>query len=754
MTDGRIGSVYIRDNPWYRLVNVVKVGVSSSTKDRNSTYITSEPIAGEYIRIYEIPINYMPLLDKCIKSHFKQYNIYNKPGGTEFYSRCIIDLIEPYLSVSNIKYKTLSPDEILLINRCDRIRNIPNVDKIIEIFNKLTVGKVRNFYKNKVKKEKEKEAMVLLDKCEKITPNEHQKFVLDRINDFYAINDIGKILWACGLGKALLGVLIVKELNFKTIVFGVPSNNLQKQISDEILKIFPIKKNILFVGGEDSGGIKSSTDKQYILQFINGKHESGPKFIVTTYHSCHLLVDANIAVDLKIGDEAHHLVGIGKIEERGFRLFHKIISKKTLFMTATEKTIENQVDKEHYYSMGDDETIFGKEIDVKTVKWAIDNKKITDYSVLVLKNKQADVEKIISSCFPDKRIPTEKNTLFVSCYMCAKSFKRYKDLTHILLYTNTTEDSELAKTYIDIILALDEFNEIRTGMYNNAIHSKNSSNLNAEVYKFKDALRGIISCVYIFGEGFDLPKLNAVCIAGNMRSETRIVQYILRPNRLEKGNPYKKAYVIIPYIDYDLESYEKLRQIISRLRNVDETIEQKIRILTKPQPVKKDNLSGEFNVLTEAEVEGEDDALFEDNGDELKNIKLRLIYSKSLGSKSTEEEDEYNYIRSINSTLKIESPEEYIKSEHTHSEFIKNPEEYFTSKGVWRNWYDFIGFDTLKFIQTKQQWVEFCKEKNIKSLDGYYELCKECENLPKDPGRFYVDFTNMSNELRFNSRRR
>ena len=38
--------------------------------------------------------------------------------------------------------------------------------------------------------------------------------------------------------------------------------------------------------------------------------------------------------------------------------------------------------------------------------------------------------------------------------MCLKSFEKYSDLTHLLLYTNTTEDAELAKKYIDEILLL------------------------------------------------------------------------------------------------------------------------------------------------------------------------------------------------------------------------------------------------------------------------------------------------------------
>ena len=47
---------------------------------------------------------------------------------------------------------------------------------------------------------------------------------------------------------------------------------------------------------------------------------------------------------------------------------------KTLFMTATEKTFEMRTNRE-LYSM-ENEIFFGKCIDIKTVNWAIENKKI------------------------------------------------------------------------------------------------------------------------------------------------------------------------------------------------------------------------------------------------------------------------------------------------------------------------------------------------------------------------------------------
>jgi superfamily II DNA or RNA helicase len=738
------GTIYLRDNAWYKMENVIKMGITTFAKDRSNTYITGEVERGEYICVIEITLDKIKFIDKCLKHYFKSFHIY-KGGGTEFYNRCIIDLIEPYFKNMNIPYKILTKEEINLINRCERVRNIPNVDKVKEAFNQLKIKNIIQNYKIKRSKKNSISASnnIVNELSYMIEPNNHQQCILEIIESFYNLYNTGKIVWACGLGKALLSILIVKLLEFKSVVIGVPSNNLQKQIKNEILKIFPNKINILFVGGDETDGIKSSTDKTQIIKFLNNNLNSQPKFVISTYHSCHLLVDKDIAFEIKIGDEAHHLVGIEREENRGFRLFHKIISSKTLFMTATEKNIEKRTNKE-IYSM-EDETIFGKYIDVKSVHWAIENKKITDYNILVLKNTEDEVNEIITNL----RLNIINKEIFISCYMCLKSFEKYKDLTHLLLYTNTTEDAELSKKYINEILSLNILSIQKEKIYNNSLHSKNCNDLDSEVNKFKNTYYGIISCVYIFGEGFDLPKLNGVCIAGNMQSETRIVQYLLRPNRLDFENPNKKAYVIIPYIDADDwetedKSYEKVRTIVSQMRNVDENIEQKIFVSVG----KKENTKKEERIIYC------DDYIFEENMSELNKIKLRLRYSKALGSKFTEEQDEYNYVRSINSSLNIKSKKDYIQQQDIHSNFIASPEEYFKSKGVWNNWYDFMGVDTTKFIQSKQEWINLCKEKDIKSLDDYYIYCEKYDILPKEPADFYKDFTNIPTELGFNRNRR
>ena len=599
------------------------------------------------------------------------------------------------------------------------------------------------------------------------TPYYYQQEILDKIENFYANNDVGRILWACGLGKALLGILIVQKLNCKSVVIGVPSIYLQKQMKNEIMRIYNNHKNILYIGGEteknENYTIESTTKEDDINKFIN-KKSYDCKFLITTYDSCNKL--SNNKFDFKIGDEAHHLVG--SEFEKTKDSFHKIKSNKSLFMTATEKVVENNRTNKIIYSM-DDKNIFGEVIDIKSINWAIENKKITDYNLVILKNTDDEINNIINSLNLGENNEVQNSImhhkdLFLSAFMSLKSIEKYNELTHILIYTNKTENSELVKKYIDVILTLNIININKENFYNKALHSNSKENLNdiklsdgsikeGEISKFKKASWGIISSVYIFGEGFDCPKLNGVVFGENMESDIRIVQSTLRPNRLDSNFPDKKAYVIIPYIDTenfitDNESFDKCRKIISKIRNVDERIEQKINVVSLNKPSSKPSDDPKEKIKYHNIIE---------NGDELTKIMLRLRYSKALGSQYTEEEDEYNYVKELNKQLNIQSKEDYTKESvkvyhEKYIEYIKYPEEYF--KGTWKNWYDFIGVNTKKFIQDKNDWINFCKENNVKSLDEYNELCKLYDVLPMNPADFYIGFVSIPIELGLYTKRR
>jgi predicted helicase len=551
------------------------------------------------------------------------------------------------------------------------------------------------------------------------------------IEKYYSENSKGKILWSCGLGKSLMGIMIAEKLNCKKILIGVPSCYLQSQMYNEVIKIFNNHSNILFIGGDCN---MSTTNKNIIFSFLCSNKDY--HIIITTYHSCYILLDDEFVFDIKIGDEAHHLVGINNDSDRCFELFHKIKSDRTLFMTATEKIIDSLVTTK--YSM-DDETIFGKCIDILSVKWAIEQHKITDYYVLLIKNTYDEINTIINTI----NVNIDNKELFISSYITLKAFEKYNNLDHILLYTNSTYDADLANIYINKILDTHLLNINKNQIYNKSLYSKNCNDIDAEVRLFKNSKYGIISCVYLFGEGFDLPSLNGVCISSSMYSEIRIVQYMLRPNRLDKTKPYKMAYIILPYIDNDDNSYNKVKNIISQLRNVDDKIEQKIRLdilADSNNNEKSDKCNMNHNNL--------------DNIEELNKILLKLKYSKALNSEFSDDQDEYNYMKAINKQLNISSKEEYFDAKPIYEHHIENPETYFRLCGVWINWYDFLNINTINFIKTKEEWITFCLSKNINSLDKYNDLCKKYECLPFKPDEFYIHFTNISNELHFHTKRR
>jgi predicted helicase len=784
--DDETGTIYVYLNEWFQQNNVEKHGISTDEVRRKATYKTGEIRSGNYVLVIKIPINKLKLLDNLLKNELQKHNV-RFDGGTEFYTPNAKDLIEPYLQTLNIKYYILSQNEIDDMERKDKFHNLMEKHNLKSAFNKINIEEfIQKLKVNKLKIIKEKinnqiiqEEIKLNHIIEtnknKIIPSAQQQHILDIINNEYEQNDILRINWACGLGKSLLAILLTQKMNFKTILIGVYSINLQQQFKEEIMRIYPNKNNIMLIGGNGTNNI--NLIEQFINNTINNNNNNNNdnnqcKFIISTYHSCHLLTNKKIKFDFKIGDEAHHLVGIDRQTQdntqenkANFIQFHNIKSTKTFFMTATDRFIDTYTNK-ILYTM-DDEKFFGKCIDNKSVCWSIENKKITDYKLLVLKNTNDEVQNIIDNL----KITVENKDLFISCYMSLKSLNSFNDLTHILLYTNKTDEAELAKQYIDKIIEANIFEKLNSNnLYNKALHSKTTSHktTSEHVENFKNAQYGIISCVYLFSEGFNLPELNGVCIAGNMTSEIRICQAVLRPNRLCKTQPNKIAYVIIPYIDNgnwnnENKSYNKVRNIIAQMRNVDKSIEQRINLLTnhemnndndnndKKKDDEKTTEEGFVNINT---TEIELNINFEENKDELNKLKMRMRYSKNLMSDFTEEEDEYNYIMSINKNLKIKSKRDYVQSQSIHDCFIYDPENYFKLKGVWKGWYDFMSVDTSSFIKTKEEWKTFCENKNIQSLEEYEIACEECEELPHEPEDFYFEFVGILKELKINFNRR
>ena len=442
---------------------------------------------------------------------------------------------------------------------------------------------------------------------------DYQNECFNKAIEKYLTNDKLVLNWTCGLGKTIMSLKISSYYVSNRLLIAVPSTLLLKQWLTNIYGIGCYNRYKLLVICSDKDSVLNSlhnrtldsycitTNPEKITDFI-GKNRKC--VVITMYQSSHILKTLYMEGKLKtpfefsILDECHHLCKWldNKSKHQNTDVLD-IPNKKRLGLTATMKKLTNENSIDNY-----DEKIFGIKLDEKSVSWAIENKKITDYYILTLNMKQETLETVMEDC----KIEKGYEELFLSAYMTLMALCQYSErkanFTHTLIYTNTTEKAELVTKYIKIILDRNIIKINNDDIYYRSLHSnsKDKDDINNDTYsktildnelnQFKKAKYGIISCVYIFGEGFDLPKLNGVVFGENMQSEIRIVQSALRGNRIDKTNIDKISYIIIPFIDCDSATnvtFEKVIKILGRMRKEDKTIDQKIRaskMNDKPSP--------------------------------------------------------------------------------------------------------------------------------------------------------------------------
>jgi superfamily II DNA or RNA helicase len=711
----------------------------------------------------------------------------SEEGGTELIEKnglsILLNIIKLELPLLGLNIRQFTSDELEDVNNnLDTYWKDKQQDEY-DNDNKLFVEWLN---KNKSKELKTQDLLLT-----NIEPLEHQIYVL--WNSLYSFlrDKKGLLLWSCGLGKTIMAILICCKYQFKNVLIGVPSKNLLLQWNTEIKKHLGITPILCY--GE--------SENMYLLNNMKSRNTN---IVLTTYHSSNKLVAKckllNFTFDIKIGDEAHHLVTNKKdVSKNTFDKFHLIPSDYSLFMTATTKTLEN-FETTSCYNMYD-ETIYGDIIDSKSVKWAIDNEKITDYNIICIYNEDNYLETLIDKINLDtlcsKDYTFNKKELFMSAYFALKSLNDGL-VSHILIYANKCQSALIIRKIVDILINMNIFDNInnsilenKSNFYNRELYSNNEIYHNlknikycdyckdliynnceyhnhnnstdceldktnckikcykykhtkmnifhkeneinkCEMCKFKKAKYGIITCVYIFGEGFDLPSLNGVVIGETMTSEIRIIQSCLRPNRLDKNNPDKKAYIIIPVnLDNieDVNSNNKLIRVIKELGTSDEILEQKIKLVD----IKECKTS-----LTYIE----DKKLKLRNNKRLLSKLIMNLYSRNcFGGIGLTLDKEFEFNKQM-CFGKYKLVKDYKNDIYTK---IKKPDIYFSK--YWKGWFEYLGINTSSWIPELYKWKDYCNEKKITSMDAYKELVFIDDKLPPEPEYFYSGFTNFEKEL-------
>ena len=575
------------------------------------------------------------------------------------------------------------------------------------------------------------------------TPLLHQEKILPFIKTHFNDNDYGRLYLPCGTGKSLMGVFTAINMLHCTKVFiVVPSLYLLSETYETWIRQLSNDKDFkyLLIGSDIDkkdylyGEYKITTTKSTIRDILCCVKDK--LILITTYQSSQLLIDIckelDFVFDIGIYDEAHRTVGTSDKKFTAL-LSNKRLSKKRLFMTATEKIYRyNQTDNlikdkwEDIFSM-DKEDVYGKVIFNYSTLQAIKDGQLVDYNVVapfMSTDKYDDLLK--HNNYVHMADEAHEIKLLAIAIMIIKVLKE-NNVYHLLLFSNTNERAKQLLNVIDQLLIKEDMTIFTT-------HLNGTDNMTTRKYRvklFTESCRGIISSARIFGEGVNIPTCDAVCFADNKSSTVDIIQYVGRCLRKCSAKPNKIALVIVPFVldanDCDFfnsnsKSFLKLRKILKSLGTTDDMISEKFSLkdcnkILLGNKTDTDESNSELVIGTKLTINEFRQHIithiFDKNGDPESRIRKKLIY-----------ENKRLYINN----------QDLIDTRNKCLVFLNNECEPHTP--ITKNWIKFcVGNDIFselktKYYYSKNELCNACEQLEIVNFETYKTLHRTDPRLP------------------------
>jgi len=687
------GYIYLRTNEWFKIHKVIKMGIAKCFIDRESTYITSEPIRGKFIMIIEIPLEFMKDIDNQLKRHFKKFNK-RLGGGTEYFLECIELELVPFMDSLNIEYKVLSLSEIEMAERTKRLGN-PKIKKaltsIIRIFKdkKCMKDNYNDFFQTFLP-DGQMPRRIQIEIW-----NTFKHICLD--NEKYR----GIVQWATGTGKTI-ATLILFMLSFITCkregkifrgLFIAPKNDIFNTIIHHIQKLS--KWDIVVCQGHNA--------QLSYLQIPENKH-----ILITSTHAS--LTDIEQWKRLPNithchYDEVHRITG-----DTFYDLLKKYLEVwNTRFLTGTSATPKTCITSQHNKIA----ELFGNPLNILhkcDVDEAIDEKWIAQprFGVNVIpknmkrKETMYSVINIVRTSILDKQRQ--------------QKWRGGKIIVYMPLRTDICDAVLVAKDMIPDA-------KIYTAVEGADAHEDDNF-----VSDVADGTPRILFACERYREGSDIYGLEmTIVLMGNTIGANIIVQIVGRALRRDYDGKEGWCIIIRPSEDGISEDdvFDSIMlQIMDFIGQGSNPGQKKVRQMVEKY-FGQVAISGKVYDVEETVR------------------RIQSFYIRKDFENSTPKE-KYEVVRNANRELLIQSKDQYNNKKSEHIKFIENPRFYF--KDQWVSWYDYLGVDTSSYPQTKNEWMQKCKDLGIMQWQDYKEKYK-MNNLPENPGEMYEDYSNWDREI-------
>lgn len=451
------------------------------------------------------------------------------------------------------------------------------------------------------------------------SPRPHQERAVRDVMNGFKKNDRGQLISATGTGKTLTALFIKEKLKAKRVLVLEPSialigQNLAEFMANKRADFRPVVV-ASDVSEEDDIpvsdlGLPVTTKPSEIAAKLR---EPDPVVMFSTLHSSPRIAAAFKEhgvpqFDLIIVDEAHHLALHVDTKFATALDDDKIPAKKRLFMTATQKTfdaknvLEPALEEGYELASMDDETKFGPVFHELTFGQAITDGMLCDYQIMIIgvtKDDTVLTEVIVEEARKGRFINLDgaktkrgelANLRTVGGQIALIRAMKKHGLNRVAAFHSLVNRSQY---WADSLRAVNEWMPMKQRLKNLTVAHLSSANSAFERQKALRLLRNagndsyaVVSNVRLFGEGIDVPNLNAVAIIDPKGSEIDIIQTIGRVLRLDPSDPKKIGTIVLPVFvdDHDNDPvtaianslYEPVHRVLMVLRNQDERFAEEI----------------------------------------------------------------------------------------------------------------------------------------------------------------------------------
>lgn len=373
-----------------------------------------------------------------------------------------------------------------------------------------------------------------------VRPRQHQLEAVAAICAAIGTGGRCQVAMAPGSGKTHVGLWSAERLGATRVLVLVPSLPLVAQTIALWRHSGSGAARVLAVCS-DAGELEAeaTTDPGCVRAFLDG---AGPAVVVATYQSSPVLAAAGARFDLAVADEAHHLAGA---RDKHFAALCRgeIPAERILYMTATPRQYRRRDGEVELVGM-DDAAVFGPLVYRLSLSDAVAAGVVADYRIVV-----AAVE---ADTFA--RVATHPGLAGIDAHLLAGAIAVVRAMGDFGLASCLSFHTrvERARTFASLIGPVADAlaGERPPGPgWSGWAHGGASVRIRQRLLaRLADgASWGVLANARAFGEGVDLPTLDAVAIVDPKNSESDVLQAAGRALR-RPGAAAKVGTVLLPVL--------------------------------------------------------------------------------------------------------------------------------------------------------------------------------------------------------------